>query len=351
MTEAPFSDRARIDARDKVRGRNAYAADVALPGLLYAMMVPSAVAKGTMTSLATDAAMRVAGVVRILTPTDFPIQPAPVAYPGVGAPPTLETRIAYRGQPIALVVAETLEAAIEGAEAVVPTYTSENFAPLIDSPGAAKEPGRKLTYGDAAKAMDAAAATLDAEYDTPKQHHNPIELISTTAVWSGGRLTIYEGTQSSGGIRAAMARALGLDPKQVEVKSPSVGGAFGQKGAIQRQTAIVARAAMLIGRPVKLVMPRGQIFHVATFRPHSRHHVRLGAGVDGRIVAARYDAEHQQSRFGTFPSRLSPESDGPVWHRKLRRLHRQHPHRHPAPRADARAARASSLLRVRKRCR
>jgi xanthine dehydrogenase YagR molybdenum-binding subunit len=310
VTDSIFPDRARIDAREKVCGTNIYAADVGLPGLLYAMMVPSVVAKGTMTALSTDAAMRVPGVVRILTPDDFPGKAVPVAYPNIPPPPTLETRIAYRGQPIALVVAETLEAAIQGAEAVAPVFTTETFSSVIDSAGGTKEPGQDLVFGDPVKAMDGSAVTLEASYDTPKQHHNPIEMISTTAVWSGGRLTIYEGTQTSGGVKAAVAGALHLDPAQIEVKSPSVGGAFGQKGAIQRQTAIVARAAMLIGRPVKLVMPRGQIFHVATFRPNSRHHIRLGADASGKIVAARYYAEQQQSRFGFFPAEYHRKTTG-----------------------------------------
>jgi xanthine dehydrogenase YagR molybdenum-binding subunit len=88
VTDSIFPDRARIDAREKVCGTNIYAADVGLPGLLYAMMVPSVVAKGTMTALSTDAAMRVPGVVRILTPDDFPGKAVPVAYPNIPPPPS-----------------------------------------------------------------------------------------------------------------------------------------------------------------------------------------------------------------------------------------------------------------------
>ena len=172
----------------------------------------------------------------------------------------------------------------------------------MDSPGAAREPGHELSFGEPEAALATAASTIDERYDTPKQHHNPMEMISTTAHLGGRKLTIYEGTQSSGGMKFAIARALGLEPEQVEVKSSSVGGAFGQKGAIQRQTAIVARAAILIGRPVKLVTPRAQVFQVATFRPRSRHHIKLGADAGGKLVAARYDAEHQQSRGGSFPA-------------------------------------------------
>ncbi|MDB5663409.1 MAG: hypothetical protein JWN59_1747 [Sphingomonas bacterium] len=301
MPAAPFPERERIDARDKVLGATAYAADVQLPGLLYAMTVPAAIAKGRVVAVAIEGAMRVPGVVRVLTPADFPplLSAAP---PGNGqqAQPTPATEIAYRGQPVALVVAETLEAAIEGAEAVRPTFAGQPFVPLIDSPGAAREPVKPKKAGDAQAALANAATTVEASYVSPAQHHNPMEMLSTTAVWQDGKLIIYEGTQAASPVRTAVARSLGLDPAVIEVKSAYVGGAFGQKGAIQRQTPIVARAAMLIGRPVKLVMPRAQIFHNATFRPKSRHRVTLGADAGGQLAGIRYDADHQQSRKGTF---------------------------------------------------
>lgn len=293
MPAAPFPERERIDARDKVLGATAYSADIQLPGLLYAMMTPATTPKGRVETVAIEDAMRVRGVVRVLTAFDFPALP--------GAPPTPATEIAYRGQPVALVVAETLEAAIEGAEAVRVTYVGQPFVPLIDSPGAAREPVQPSKAGNAQAAMAGAATTIEASYVSPAQHHNPMELISTTAVWRDGKLTIYEGTQSAGPVRANVATALHLDPAVVEVKSAYVGGAFGQKIPPQRQTPIVARAAMLIGRPVKLVLPRAQIFHNATFRPKSRHQVKLGVEAGGKLAAIRYDADHQQSRNGALP--------------------------------------------------
>ncbi|WP_374944597.1 xanthine dehydrogenase family protein molybdopterin-binding subunit [Sphingomonas sp.] len=317
MTNTAFPDRARIDARDKVRGANVYAADVQVPGLLYAMLVPSTAAKGTITTLDTAPAMRVPGVVRVLTADDFP--PLPPAGPAASARaaatnpvPTIERAIAYCGQPVALVVAETLEAAIQGAEAVKPVFATQSFAATIDSPGGQKQLGKDKVTGDPAQALAGAAATVDAAYESPKQHHNPMEMISTTAIWANGRLTIHEGSQVSGTVKVVVAKTLGLDPAVVEVKSPSVGGAFGQKGGVQRQTAIVARAAILIGRPVKLVVPRGQVFHIATFRPNSRHHVRLGADAGSKLVAARYDTEQQQARAGFFR---------PDYHQKPRGLY------------------------------
>ncbi|MFY0579349.1 molybdopterin cofactor-binding domain-containing protein [Cystobacter fuscus] len=201
---------------------------------------------------------------------------------------------------MALVVAKTLEAAIEGAEAVRATYADQTFSPLIDSTGAAHEPFAGVEAGNARLAMETASTSHADTYVSPAQHHNPIEMLSTTAQWSGGRLTVWEGTQSSSLVKTLLALMLRLDRSLIDVKSPSVGGSFGQKGAFQRQTTLVAHAAMLLGRPVKLVMPRAQIFHNACFRPKSRHHVKLGADA-GKMVAVQYDADHQQSRTGDFP--------------------------------------------------
>lgn len=301
MPAAPFATRDRFDARDKVLGTTAFVGDIALPGALYAMTVPARIAKGRLTALSIDAAMRVPGVVRVLTSDDFP--PPPTAGGGSGRrppPPTITRQIAYRGQPVALVVAETLEAAIEGAEAITPAYAEEPFSVLVTSAGARREPSNPVTAGDAARVMTRATTTVEVEYETPPQHHNPIEMLSTTAVWANGRLTVYESTQGASACRAAVAAALRLDPEIVEVKSSYIGGGFGQKGS-QRQTAIVGRAAMLIGRPIKLIMPRGQVFHNATFRPLSRHKITIGADASGKMIAVEYDADHQQSRQGRFP--------------------------------------------------
>ncbi len=308
MPAAPFADRARIDARDKVLGTTKFAADLIFPNTLFAMTVPARIAKGRITAIPVDDAMRVPGVVRVLTAKDFPPPPAPIE--GVPPPPpTLTMQVNWRGEPVALVLAETIEAAIQGAEAIRPAYAPASFSPLITSPGAKREAVEDVTAGNGASAMAKAVTTVAAEYVSPAQHHNPIEMLSTTAVWADGRLTIHEGTQGATVLKSNVTRALRLDPAVVDVKSSYIGGGFGQKGTPQRQTAIIAHAAMLTGRPVKLVMPRGQIFHNATFRPLSRHRVEIGADADGRMVAVRYDADHQQSRRGQFP----PEyHDAPV---------------------------------------
>lgn len=319
MSLPPLPDRARVDAHDKVLGRTQYAADVPVPGLLHAMTVPSTIARGRLLDMDIAEAMQVPGVVRILTPADFPNVPPSSpsvtqgGYSFQSVQPMAGDRIAYRGQAVALVVAETLEAAIDAAHRVRPRYAAEAFTATLHQDGATPEvlDSRAVKAGDAAAELARAATRVDVDYHLPAQHHNPMEMISTTASFAQGRLTIYEGTQNSAAIKFGVAAALQLDPSVVHVASPYTGGGFGQKNSLQSQTVLVARAALLLNRPVKLVMPRAQLFHTASFRPESRHRISLGADASGKMVAAQYDAASQASRADSYagghhemPSRL-----------------------------------------------
>lgn len=301
MSVLPFPDIARVDALDKVRGRTTYSADMPLPGLLHAMTVPSTVAKGMLTALEIETAKAVPGVVRILTPADTPMPPSgPPGSPP--PPPMLVPRIEYRGQPIALVVAETVEAAVEGAEAVRATYAAAPFVVRFEDADAPRENTDSPTFGDADGAFADATTKFEAVYVTTANHHNPMELLSTIAVWSGRRLTIYEGTQGAGNLKNTVAQLLQISRDDVDVVSPQMGGGFGQRGEMSRHTAIVAQAARLTGRPVKFVMPRSQIFHNSRFRPQVRHTIKLGADAEGKMVSAHYDCLQQNSRNGRYRS-------------------------------------------------
>lgn len=306
----------RVDARDKVRGALRYAGDDTRPGMLHAMLVPSRIARGTIESIDVAAARRVRGVVAVYTHADIG------SFEGAGFLlaggfgvqsfyPMRSGRIAYRGQTIALVVAESLEAAREAVSRVEVRYDAKPFAAGIDQ--ADEAPVSQSTalpqpmfadrrVGDAAAALAGAAVTVDQRYDLPSQHQNPMEIISTVAEWQDGVLTVSEPTQHSEGVRHGLAKQLGISPDMVRVKSPSIGGGFGQKNALQPNTVLIALAAKRLGRPVKLAMTRAQLFHNATFRPAARHHVRLGADADGRLVSAIHEIDQQTSRHDLFPS-------------------------------------------------
>ncbi len=317
MNDSAFPKQPRIDARDKVRGAALYAADQALPGMLHGALAVATVARGAVRSIDTRAARAVQGVRLVLTHADMgEYKPAGHSLAGGFAfqsmQPMLTDRIAYRGQPIALVVADTLEAATEAAALIRAKYDEQPCQVTLDAPAKDIVPqhGSPLPQemfadkvaGDADAAYAGAAHKIDAEYLHPAQHHNPIELISTVAEWRKGTLVIHEGTQNSGAVRHGLARQLGLDPARIEVISPQCGGAFGMKSALQMQTLLAAVAARKLGQPVKLVVPRSQLFHDASFRPASRHHVQLGADAAGNILAAVHEADHQTSRHDLFPA-------------------------------------------------
>jgi xanthine dehydrogenase YagR molybdenum-binding subunit len=319
----PFPDVARVDARDKVRGMTPYGADNHPPNLAHAMLVTAQIGKGRLVKVDTDAARAVAGVQLVLTHQDTEGLKADGYLFANGrsfqsVQPMIGTAIAYRGQPIALVVADSLEAAIEGAEQVSAEYVTAPFSVTLDSEGTeilaqADLPLPKPAFadknvGDADAALAAAPVTVDAVYDSAPQHQNPIELIATVASWDGDELTVYESTQHVEGIRQGLAFELGISPDKVRVISPFCGGSFGQKNAMHAQTVLVALAARTLGRPVKLVVPRSQLFHNTSFRPPTRHRVRLGADRAGKIVAAVHEIDQQTSRHDLFPSMATDTS-------------------------------------------
>lgn len=322
MSNTPFPNTARVDARDKVRGAPLFGADDARPSLLHAALTIATIGKGRILSLDTKAASAVPGIRLILTHEDFADIKSAGFIMGGGYgfqsfQPMLSPAIAYRGQPIALVAADTLEAAIEAAALVNASYTAEPFSVTLEASGVeivnqADTPLNnifpEIIVGDAEKAFAESPVKIDAVFTSPQQHQNPIELIATVAEWQNGKLIIHESTQNAEAIRHGLARALSLPAEQIEVISPYCGGGFGQKNSVQMQTVLVAVAARRLGRPLKLVVPRAQLFHDASFRPASRHHIRLGASKSGKMVAAIHEVDAQTSRHDLFPGEYTATS-------------------------------------------
>lgn len=316
MSNVAFADTPRIDAYDKVRGATRYAADTVRRDMVHAALAVATIGRGRVRRLDAEAARAVRGVRLVLTHEDLAdVKPAGFimanGYGFQGMLPMTSPAIAYRGQPIALVAADTLEAATEAAGLVRATYDTEPFSATLDALGTdtvaqAETPLKaffhEVVTGDADAAFAAAAVHVDSTFTTPPQHQNPIELVATVAEWRNGKLVIHEGTQSAEAIRHGVAQALGLAPEDVRVLSPYVGGGFGQKNSLQMQTVFAAVAARMLGRPVKLVVPRAQLFHDASFRPASRQRVRLGADRIGKFAAAIHEVDAQTSRHDLFPA-------------------------------------------------
>lgn len=302
----------RKDARAKVTGAARYPADVPAANLAYGYLILSPVAKGQIAGFDLGEAERVPGVLRIYThrnlPSTKPLKHFSEGGAGsTGIWPLAGPEIVHAGQIVGMVVAESYEAAREAAHkarvdvrAEPPAATFGSEGAVVQAAGEVNKQHEDVGTGDAEKALADAEVVVDAEYATPTQHHNPMELFATTAVWDGDDLTIHEPSQWVYGLRNGVAEQLGIDPARVRVVSPYVGGAFGSKGSVTPRTALVAQAARELKRPVKLVVPRDQAFFVTTHRAETTHRVRLGASRDGKLVAYSHEGWEVTSRPDVF---------------------------------------------------
>jgi xanthine dehydrogenase YagR molybdenum-binding subunit len=299
----------RIDGRAKVTGAAPYPSDFAVGRPAYAYVVPRAIARGRIESFDLKQAQAVAGLLDIMThetmkgtvrkPSFF----AGGGYASTTIVPLDGPEVWHDGQIVAVVVADSYEAAREAAYKVRIAYREQPAAATFDSPGArtvdaaeASKGHEDPAVGDIAAGLSAAAAVVDEEYATPTQHHNAIELFSTTCLWTGDKLAIYEPSQIVHGLKHGVAEQLGMLPDNIRVISPFVGGAFGSKASVTPRTALIALAARRLGRPVKLVMTRDQGFTVATYRAETRHRLRLGADADGKFTVLSHEGWEVTSR-------------------------------------------------------
>jgi xanthine dehydrogenase YagR molybdenum-binding subunit len=296
----------RLDARLKVTGEARFSADTPVDHPAHAVLVTSSIAKGRLTGLTLDAARAVPGVLDILTAENTG-ELKPLKFQQAGSATSIQSLgpdILHDGQIIAVVLGDTLEAAQEGAAKVEASYAAERPSATFDAPGLTEDDITKVSQqhkklpqaGDAEAALAGADVAIDVEYATPTQHHNPMELFSTTAVWRDDKLTLYEPSQFVYGLRNGVATRLGIDREKVRVVSRYVGGAFGSKGGMTPRSALVALAAKRLNRPVKLVVTRDQGFTTATYRAETRHHIRLGARRDGKISGYSHEGWEVTSR-------------------------------------------------------
>ena len=302
-------DVARIESRSKVTGEARYPSDEPVDNPAHAFLVTSTVARGRVVALHLGEARAVRGVLDVLTHENVGKQakPLPPAKGGGASTTTLESdRVWHDGQIVAVVLAESYEIAREAARRVRVDYAAEPPTAGFDGLGAVTEAVAEVTgqedpaVGDAHAAFAGAAVRVDARYATPTQHHNPIELFTTTCEWTDDRLTIHEPSQFVQGLGATVARQLGIPPEKVRVLSRLVGGAFGSKGAATARTAWIAVAARRLGRPVRLVATRDQGFTIATYRAETRQRVRLGASPDGRLRALIHEGWEVTSRPSNY---------------------------------------------------
>jgi xanthine dehydrogenase YagR molybdenum-binding subunit len=294
----------RLDGRAKVTGAAMYAAEFRPRGLVHAVLVVATVAHGRIASIDTGSAERAPGALKVLTPLTFPrldVARVPVPPFGQSYLPLQDERVLYDGQPVAVVIAETLEQAEHAATLVKVAYQREP-AKVFGSGGA--RPPQKMNYaferieeavGDVEAGLAEADVVITGTYTLPIRHHNPMEPSATIAEWDGDILTVHTATQWGHAVQNVLAALFGVETDNIRVRCPFTGGAFGCKGYVWPHQVIAAAAARELRRPVKLVLSRAQMYSQCGFQPAMRNRVRVGAKRDGRLTAIEHETENVTS--------------------------------------------------------
>ncbi|GAA4555683.1 xanthine dehydrogenase family protein molybdopterin-binding subunit [Planotetraspora kaengkrachanensis] len=305
-TQAVGAALSRIEGREKVTGTARYAFEYAAGrDVAHAVPVQATIGRGEVVEVDTDPVLALPGVIAVIWYGN-----APRLGPSDDGELALfqSNRVAYRGQIVAAVVAETIETAREAAGRVRIEYRQEphDVVLRVDHPAMYRPPKVAPDYptdtevGDPDTALREAAVSVDLTYTTPAQHNNPMEPHATVAVWEDGGLTLYDSNQGSSAVRDVLSRLFELPPDRVRVIAPHVGGGFGSKLAPHPPVVLAAVAAKVTGRAVKVATTRQQMFAFVGYRTPIIQRVRLGAGRDGGLTAVIHDAFEQTSTVREF---------------------------------------------------
>ncbi|MGE8164401.1 xanthine dehydrogenase family protein molybdopterin-binding subunit [Paraburkholderia sp. NPDC080076] len=292
----------RTDGLLKVTGEARYAAEFPEARLAHAVLVTSTIARGTIASIDASRSQSLPGVLLVMTYQNAPRLPnggKPTLAPPAGRRLSLlqDNQIHYSNEPVAVVVADTLEHATDAARQLRIAYQSGaatvDFAQAKPNAHAPDKPQGRQTdtqRGSFDDGLQSGPVRVDATYTTPIEHHNPMEPHATMAHWDGPQLTLYDSTQGVSGAAQAIAKTFGMSPGDVRVISPFVGGGFGCKGSSWSHVSLCAMAAKQTGRPVRLVLERPQMFGPVGARPRTEQHFVLAARRDGTLTAMRHDS-------------------------------------------------------------
>ena len=300
----------RRDGIAKVTGTATYAADNHPQNLLHAVFAGASIARGRVTSLDIKAALAHPGVVHVMTPDNTPAlsqDPDQKTTPFTARIDVLQNdKVRYAGQPIAVVLADTLEAAVEGARLVKATYDTdqarigfddgEAFAP--EAVGISTPP--KFSTGDFEGNRKKATQSAIVEMETPLQYHNAMETHAVVAEWDGDHVTVDMPNQAIGLAKPGIANYFGIPPENVTLRSPYLGGGFGSKAVLFGPQMLGILAAREMKRPVKLVLKRDQMFGPVQHRSATRQTVRYDMDADNRFLAFEHKANVSTSSFDNW---------------------------------------------------
>lgn len=295
-------DRDRVDGPLKTTGTARYSTEYPLDDVAYAALVHAAIPKGRVVTIDASDANAVAGVLLVLTHENAPMlkptgrfNPLDLSTlsPGTEVNYLNTDRVAFDGQPVAMVVAESLEVARLAASLVGVVYAEEPAS--VDFAEAAQNPQRESRSlgmpavsgkkGDAEAALISSPFSVDQLFTTPGHSHNALEPHATTAHWDGDQLTVWEGTQHIDWVRRHLAAKFGVPVGSVRVVSAHVGGAFGGKGYVWPASVLAVMAARVVQRPVRLMLTREGVYRTVGGRTPSWQRVGLGADASGRLTS------------------------------------------------------------------
>jgi xanthine dehydrogenase YagR molybdenum-binding subunit len=300
----------RVDGKLKVTGHATYAAEAPIRNPVHAVLVKATISNGKITGIDTTAAEKATGVLKVITPQTIPKVSEPKgAMTGEKRLPLSDMLVNYGGQYVAVVVADTLARATHAASLVKFTYTETRPAvsigdagEKIDHPVADHAGPLNSSRGDFDAAMKTPGLkSITQKYVLPIETHNPMEMSAAVANWdSEKQLTVWTSTQGIMGTRDGLAAMFGLEPDHVRVMCPYVGGGFGCKGAMWPHIPLAVIAAAMVGKPVKLMLSRRDMFVGCGHRPALEQELTLAATPDGKILAARHDTKMQGSFVGDY---------------------------------------------------
>ncbi|MDQ3041650.1 MAG: molybdopterin-dependent oxidoreductase, partial [Acidobacteriota bacterium] len=293
----------RIDGLLKVTGAASYATDYAIKNPAHAVVFKSEIAAGKILEIDTGAAEKSVGVLTVITHKNAPKLNEKG---GIRGGAFLQSpNIEFHGQHIGVVVAETYEQARFAARLIRVKY--EKTDAKVDFEKHEKEavlPKEKdkadASRGDVETAFRNAEHKFEAVYDTPIEHHQPMEPHATIAVWEGEKLTLYNGAQIVNGAQNAAAATLNLKPENVRIVTPHIGGGFGSKGGMWGNLIIAAIAAKAVNRPVKLALTRQQMFNSVGLRQRNKQKLRLAATKNGKLTALAHETVTHSAINGEF---------------------------------------------------
>ncbi|MEC7818807.1 MAG: xanthine dehydrogenase family protein molybdopterin-binding subunit [Pseudomonadota bacterium] len=279
----------RVEGLAKVTGTAPYAVEYPVENAAEGVMVTATIVRGEVVSIDKASALEMPGVLAVIDDERLTTRAAQGT--AGEAPQQGPSKVFFWGQPIAVVVAETFEQARDAAKHLKVEYRAEDGAPLHPSDVEPEEQeDETVDQGDLAQAMSRADHSIDLAITTEGHASAAMEPHAAIAQWEGDKLTVHASLQMLNYNIAELADTLGIEEDRVRIVSRYVGGGFGSKLGISEEAVAAAIAAEKVGRPVRVVMSRQQVFQCVMRRSETTQRLRLAGDGEGRLDGFGHEA-------------------------------------------------------------